>query len=157
MKDLADALRSEVAAALPPLRSLGDAETARDRGPGTWCRKETLGHLIDSAANNHQRFVRAQLTERLVMPGYDQARWVAVQGYRERAWSELVDLWAALNLHLAQTIERVPADRLGTACLIGEHEPQPLEWWMRDYLRHLRHHLEQIGDARRWARAAGTP
>ncbi len=26
-----------------------------------WSRKEILGHLIDSATNNHQRFVRGQL------------------------------------------------------------------------------------------------
>ncbi len=107
-------------------------------------RKEILGHLIDSAANNHQRFVRAQLVSPLVLDGYDGDAWVALQRYRERPWSELVDLWAAMNRHVAVVIEGAEAAKLQTPCLIGGREAKPLEWWMRDYLRHLRHHLEQI-------------
>jgi hypothetical protein len=56
----------------------------------------------------------------------------------------LVDLWLALNRHVAAVIEAVPAEKLQTSCIIGEHEPTSLEWWMRDYLRHLKHHLEQL-------------
>ena len=37
-----------------------DAEAAGVPAPGRWAKKEVVGHLIDSAANNHQRFVRAQ-------------------------------------------------------------------------------------------------
>ena len=144
MIELARALRDEVTRAAADFKKLSDAQTSADRGPGKWVKKEILGHLIDSAANNHQRFVRAQLVASFVWPGYEQQTWVALQRYRERPWSELVDLWVALNLHVAAVIEAVPAEKLSTTCAIGDHKPESLEWWMRDYLRHLKHHLAQL-------------
>jgi len=144
MIEVATELRGEVGSSLPRLRGLSEADVTRDRGPGKWIKKEILGHLIDSAANNHQRFVRAQGADPFVGPGYDQRAWVAMHGYRDRPWTELVDVWAGLNDHLAHVIARVPRDRLGTRCVIGDNEPATLEWWMRDYVRHLRHHLAQL-------------
>jgi hypothetical protein len=142
--ELAASLRAEVERASNEFRSWPEARAARDRGAGRWVPKEILGHLIDSAANNHQRFVRAQLANPFVGPAYDQVAWVAVHRYRERAWTELVDLWVALNLHIAAIMERVPPGKLATPCTIGDNETRTLEWWMRDYLRHLKHHLEQL-------------
>jgi hypothetical protein len=107
-------------------------------------RKEILGHLIDSAANNHQRFVRGRLADRLVAPGYDQDAWVEVHAYKARPWAELLDLWAALNRHLAHVLETTPAERRATPCTIGDDPEATLEWVARDYVRHLRHHLAQI-------------
>ncbi len=85
-----------------------------------WVRKEILGHLIDSAVNNHQRFVRAQIASPLVGPGYDQEAWVSLHRYRERPWADLVVLWAALNGHLAAVIEAVPAEKRQTPCIVGD-------------------------------------
>jgi hypothetical protein len=144
MKELANDLRIEVEQAARRFRSVSEAEAVKSRGPAKWVRKEILGHLIDSAVNNHQRFVRAQLSNPLVLPGYEQEAWVSIQRYRERPWTELVDLWVALNRHVAAVIESIPEEKLQTPCIIGDHKPSPLEWWMRDYLRHLRHHLEQL-------------
>lgn len=146
MIEMAAELGEEVDAALPRLRRLAEADVTRDRGSGKWIKKEVLGHLIDSAANNHQRFVRAPAADPFVGPGYDQNAWVAAHGYRDRAWAELVDLWAGLNRHLAHVIAAVPPARLQTRCIIGDNAPAPLEWWIRDYVRHLRHHLAQILD-----------
>jgi hypothetical protein len=87
--------------------------------------------------------VRAQLSRSLVF-GYDQVAWVEANAYRRRAWSELVELWVALNLHYAAAVEAVPAGKLDTPCSAAQEEPKPLEWWIRDYLRHLKHHVEQI-------------
>jgi hypothetical protein len=142
MLELATSLRAEVEQAATRFRKLG--EPAAAGGQGKWGKKEILGHLIDSAANNHQRFVRAQLVGAFVGPGYDQEAWVPLHRYRDRPWLELVDLWVALNRHLAVVIEGVPAEKRETPCTIGDHEPLSLEWWMRDYLRHLRHHLAQL-------------
>ena len=144
MIELAAAIRDEVERASAQFSGWGEADVMRDRGAGTWVRKEILGHLIDSAANNHQRFVRAQFTNPFVGSGYDQQAWVSLHRYRDRSWAELVALWVALNRHLAAVIESVPVEKLQTSCIIGDHEPAPLEWWMRDYLRHLKHHLAQI-------------
>jgi hypothetical protein len=137
-------LNAALNTALPKLRALSDEEAGAARGPGKWSRKVVLGHLIDSAANNHQRFVRAPRVERYVGPGYEQEAWVAAQGYRDRPWRDLLALWEALNRHLVHVMSRVPADRLQTECVIGDNPPATLEWVMKDYTRHLEHHLKQI-------------
>ena len=147
MIEVAAALRTEVDRAAAYFRSLGEADVTRGRGSGKWVKKEILGHLIDSAANNHQRFVRAQFADPFIWPGYDQRAWVPVHRYRERPWAELVDLWVALNRHVAAVIEAVPAHKLQTTCRIGDSEAASLDWWMRDYLRHLQHHLAQLEGA----------
>jgi len=144
MIDVAQELRTRVDEALPRLQKVSEADAARDQGPGKWVKKEILGHLIDSAANNHQRFVRAQRVDPFVWPGYEQDHWVAANRYRDRPWAELQGLWAALNRHLAHVIEGVPSGRLATKCEIGGEAPVTLEWLIRDYLEHMEHHLEQI-------------
>jgi hypothetical protein len=143
MSRSADDLKLTLAQTLPRLLALSEEQASAGRA-GKWSRKQILGHLIDSAANNHQRFVRAQQTERLVIPGYAQEAWVQLQAYGRRPWAELVTLWEAFNLHLAHVIEVTPPERLPTPCVIGEGEPVTLGWLMSDYVRHLRHHLEQI-------------
>ena len=65
-------LRTVVASAIPALTAIADVASAVPRAPGKWSRKEILGHLIDSALNNHERFVRAQFTDDLMCPTYDQ-------------------------------------------------------------------------------------
>ena len=118
--------------------------TARRPGPGTWSPKEVVGHLIDSAANNHQRFVRAQQTDALTMPGYEQDHWVTAQGYQDADWPHLVTLWTHLNLHLADVMARIPPAKYAVPCVIGDDTPVTLEFVVIDYLRHLRHHMAQI-------------
>jgi len=144
MTTAAAELSGVVSESLGRLHALSEEEVMRDRGEGKWVKKEILGHLIDSASNNHERFVRAQMTERLVWPGYDQDRWVSLQKHRERPWTELVELWEQLNRHIAHVMANVPADRLGTKCVIGDGDAVTLEWLMSDYVRHLRHHLHHI-------------
>lgn len=140
----AEDLDAVVSQTLPKLRAFSEDEVMRSRGAGKWVKKEILGHLIDSAVNNHQRFVRAQMTERLVWPGYEQDGWVAVQKYSERPWTDIVSLWLQMNRHLVHVMANIRADRLGRECVIGDEEPVTLEWLMSDYVRHLRHHLDQI-------------
>ena len=118
--------------------------TARRPAPRTWSPKEVLGHLIDSAANNHQRFVRAQETDAVSLPGYEQNHWVRSQGYNDADWPHLVALWTHLNLHLADVIARIPIDRYSVPCAIGESAPVTLEFVIVDYLNHLKHHMAQI-------------
>ena len=114
------------------------------RAEGKWSRKEILGHLIDSAANNHQRFVRAQMVDTFEWPGYEQNEWVRVHGYRDQTWTELLGLWLALNGLVARVIELVPDSKANTRCIIGGGGAVTLEWLIQDYVRHLRHHLTQI-------------
>lgn len=146
VKDVARELTLAIEENVPLLTAIGETDSFGTRGPGTWSRKQILGHLTDSALNNLQRFVRAQQGTELVFPDYDQPFWVAAGGYQDRPWAALVGLWAELNRHLAHVISRIPSERLGTPCRIGESQSMTLEFIVRDYVKHLRHHLAQILD-----------
>ncbi len=122
-----------------------DAERAtREVRPGGWRGTEVLGHLIDSALNNHQRFVRAALEGVYTGPAYHQTGWVQAHGYAELTWPELLAQWRAQNGLLARVVARIPDARLTATCRVGDGEPVTLEYLITDYLRHLHHHLAQL-------------
>lgn len=123
------------------LPALPDPESAV---PDHWSRKQILGHLLDSAANNHHRFVRAQIQDELTMPGYAQEAWVATQHYQDRTWNDLLTFWQAYNRHLLHLMETVPEYRRRNPVRIGGDDPVTLEFLMIDYVRHLKHHMSQI-------------
>ena len=144
IRELQAALRQEGA-----LLDIDDAAAAKPHAPGKWSRKEILGHLLDSAVNNHQRFLRAQIPAHLQggvlrIDGYQQEEWVRLQGYASRPWKELVALWVALNRHVLAVMDGVDRTKLGVSCVIGSHEPSSLEAVMVDYVGHVKHHLAQI-------------
>jgi hypothetical protein len=137
------------------LLGIVERESARLRGmrepalscrpaPGKWCPKEILGHLVDSAANNHQRFVRAALAGELSFPGYVQDGWVSVQRWAEEDWDVIVDLWTALNRHLAHVLDGLPEAARSAQCRIGDRPAVTLAALAEDYLRHLEHHLATL-------------
>jgi hypothetical protein len=137
------------------LLALSGAQAAERPAPGKWSPKEIIGHLIDSASNNHGRFVRAQFQDDLIFDGYEQAEWVRLQGYQERNWADLVRLWQAFNHHLAHVMETAnpdaltrPRPRHNLDALawqpIDRGQPATLEYFMRDYVGHLKHHLRQV-------------
>lgn len=144
--DVADQLTREVDQALPRLRAV-EALGAQPWGEGKWTRKQVLGHLIDSALNNYHRVIRAQAAAELRFPDYDQRHWVDAGAYAERDWPDLVQLWSQLNRQLAHAVARVSPAALGRLCHIGAGAPVTLEDVVRDYPRHLSHHLRQILDA----------
>jgi hypothetical protein len=83
-----------------------DADTVQPVISGGWSRKQILGHLIDSASNNHQRFVRALLQDELRWPNYEQEGCVRVQRYQDMAWRDLAAFWAA-TIDCSRTCWRV--------------------------------------------------
>jgi hypothetical protein len=144
MKDIAREIKITVNEASSLLARMKPDELSSSDNPDKWSKKEILGHLIDSAANNHQRFVRASYNAAATFPQYSQNDWVRIQRYNESEWAGLVALWSAYNRHLSDVIERIPPDAFSSPCNIGKEEPVPLEFVIRDYLRHLRHHVNQI-------------
>jgi hypothetical protein len=117
-----------------------------------------MGHLIDSATNNHRRFILAQLKRDLLFDGYEQDAWVDLQRYQEARWEDVLGLWEAFNLHLARVMESVPEESRLRETTDHNLEsvswedvvpgtPVSLDFMMRDYTGHLRNHLRQIDPA----------
>jgi hypothetical protein len=113
--------------------------------PSNWSPKEELGHLLDSAANNHQRIVRAQFEDNPPMPGYEQNRWVAVHAYQRRNWKELIEVWQAMNRQLLAAAEAVPNSAWSRTLTVAGSEPLTLQFVFDDYVVHMLHHLHHIG------------
>lgn len=137
------------------LRDMTDDFAATPYAPGKWLRKEVLGHLIDSASNNHARFVKAQFTNELVFDSYDQNLWVESQNYKEEAWQDLITLWAIYNRHIIHFADSMPEDILSSPREVhnlnkicyekpSPGEPATLEYLINDYFAHMQHHLMQI-------------
>ena len=141
--------------AAPLLMAMPSLDTKVRPAPGKWSPREIIGHLIDSASNNHQRFVRARGRDDLVVDGYAQDEWVAAQRYQDAPWLELVLFWQLYNLHLARVMSATPAadrERPRTPHNLDQRaflsvpadEPTTLGYFMNDYVDHLEHHLRQI-------------
>ncbi len=124
--------------------NLDEATASQKTRPDKWTRKEILGHLIDSASNNHQRFVRAQYSKDTNFLPYEQMTWVNIQKYNSRTWKEILSLWMSYNYHIAHVVENMPADCLQRSCKIGTGEPVTIGYVVVDYLGHIQHHLRQI-------------
>ena len=142
-------LQDVVQAALPRLRGIGEVQASAQGDPSVWSAKQVLGHLIDSGANNHARFVRAGAESGLSLPGYDQNLWANAGDYQSRPWSELVVLWAAYQTQLSHIIGNLSAEQHGHTLSIGGGAAVTLDFVATDYTRHQLHHLEQIWERTR--------
>lgn len=147
--------RKTIETAAARLKEISDEESIKPLSEEKWSARQIVGHLIDSAANNHQRFVRGQSQGNLIFQGYNQDEWVSSQQYNSESWSLLIDLWRTYNLHLhhvmANSDERARTRMHHDHTLnkiafnhISVDEPANLEYVMRDYIVHLKSHLEQI-------------
>jgi hypothetical protein len=144
MRQASQKLFDVVDSAEPRLRTISALQSADPALSGGWSARQLLGHLIDSASNNHQRFVRAALQPSLDYPVYDQNGNIRVQAIQDADWDLLISLWAAYNRYLAHVIAHLPESKLSTPCRIGAGDPVTLEFLVDDYLVHLLHHLEQL-------------
>ncbi len=144
MRETSNALRATIEESLPRLRAIGEDQASVRPAAGGWSKKEILGHLIDSTANNHHRFVRAQQSNPLIFPRYDPDFWVSAQSYQTAPWAALVELWGYYNVHLAHVMEGIPLEMSANATNIAADEPGTLGELVKDYLVHLRHHLSEL-------------
>ena len=155
MNEFVAEFRNTIESATSQLEKISTEDARVPLAEGKWSAKQVIGHLIDSAANNHARFVRAQLEDDFVFSGYKQEEWVTFQRYNDEPWNQLVALWRYYNLHLAHVIsvadegrrdqERGSHNMQEIAFRTVENDqPVTLDFLMRDYVDHLQHHLGQI-------------
>ena len=126
-----------------------EEELKRKPAPDKWSKKEILGHLIDSAANNHIRFVKAQFENEPFNPGkYAQNDWVRIQKYNDKDKDSLVELWRLYNVHILHVMKNTPDEKLTIKCIAEDafENAETLFLLMKDYVDHMDHHLQKIFD-----------
>jgi hypothetical protein len=157
-KSFLDQFSDTLSDAAPRLLAISEQQSEVPRAEDKWSAKQVIGHLIDSATNNHQRFVRAQFTDELIFLGYEQNEWVRVEHFQEEPWRDLIQLWRLYNQHILHIMKYAPEDtrtklrqrhnlhQLASE-QIKEDEPVTLEFFMRDYVDHMKKHLKQIRES----------
>ncbi len=145
---LADQLGSAVDAFYKRFHDLNDASASRRPGEGSWSPKEIIGHLIDSASNNHQRFIRLQIQERLVFPGYgkDNMKWVTTAHYNDMRYGDVLSLWREYNVLIGNIIRNADPAKLQNYWDGAEGKKTLLEL-MKGYVDHLKDHLASFAIA----------
>ena len=141
---LAEEIQKTVFSVLDSLRTMDEKKVYLKPHPMKWAKIEILGHLTDSAINNHQRIVRAILEPHTESKGYNQNGWVEAQKYINRDWSMVFSVWMNLNYLLLATIRDAPDAALNHTISIDGKEPITLKFLVEDYNDHLQHHLKQI-------------
>ena len=113
--------------------------------PDKWSRKEIMGHLIDSAQINLQRFVRCTYQEGFKLV-YDQVEWVQIQQYQDEDINEILELWRLLNFQIIRVLKNYPKERLTAQCDNGKTEVSlhTVEWLAADYVERMKGHLAKV-------------
>lgn len=134
----------EILSTIPAkLAAITDAEASVKITSIKWSKKEIMGHLVDSASNNHQRFVRLQIENNVKLPKYRQNEWVAVQHWQQKDWKDILALWQLFNEHIAFIFEHADETTLNHIVTLGETN-FTLQFIIDDYIDHLEHHLKQV-------------
>ena len=155
MSDYHNKLDQIISSSAKQIEGLDEMEFSLKSAPDKWSKKEILGHLIDSAYNNHQRFIRAEKQNDYNFQGYDQVEWVKRNNYQSQAKKEVLDTWIYVNKHMSFLIQSIPDHVLNRQivdhnfnkiCMteFSENKPATLSYLIWDYLFHLEHHLSQI-------------
>lgn len=124
------------------LRDIDESTFNEKIRPEKWSKKEIIGHLIDSATNNHQRFVRGQFEDRPSI-AYDQNNWNQYNFYQQIDKEQIIDFWTIYNKQLVELMSRITDENLRRECFVGE-KYVTLEFLIKDYVEHLEHHLKQV-------------
>jgi hypothetical protein len=138
-------LKQIVAKAPSLLLAMSPEEVSKPTAVGKWSKKQELGHLVDSACNNHQRAVRAQVEELPSLTEYDGDRWVALHSYQAMEWSEIIECWRVMNQQLIRAGSMISPQTSNRRLTVGGGNPITLGFLLKDYLDHLLHHLRHIG------------
>ncbi len=145
LEEIATELQNIIELYSPLLLQVSEEQSKIPVAEGKWSRKQILGHLIDSATNNHHRFIRAQLRNHIELPGYTQNDWIRLNAYEKKSWSDVVPFWKVYNEHLVLILSQIPDEVLHNTISLDGKPAMTLQFVAEDYVRHLKHHLEQMG------------
>jgi len=129
--------------AAPFLTAIGEPSFSLKTSPENWSKKEIIGHLIDSAINNHQRFVRAQF-EQVPTIVYDQNKWNKFNYYQQMDGQQIISFWVIYNRQLVQLFKCISIENLALECKTGTETPLTIGFLFNDYVQHQEHHLRQV-------------
>ncbi|MBS1774613.1 MAG: DinB family protein [Bacteroidetes bacterium] len=144
MQEASNHLTETIHAAILLLQEISDEKASIKPQPNKWSYKEIIGHLIDSANNNIQKFIRTIENNGHHIPPYHQNEWVAIQNYNGREWNSILKLWFDMNEHIAHIMKTIPEASLNNELYIGDKGPFTLSFIVTDYTEHLKHHLKSI-------------
>lgn len=145
MKQTIDELLKIISSFERKIMSIHDSEFSAKPDAKKWSKKEVLGHLIDSAQNNLRRFIVGQY-ETTPKIRYEQDFWVAANGYQQLKKSDVVQHWLLINRQIATVLSNMNTSHYTLQVDSGSDTPElhSLEWLASDYVKHMKHHLNQI-------------
>lgn len=146
MKKVTEELASIVSEFVTKISSISEKEFSAKPLPNKWSKKEVLGHLIDSAQNNMRRFICGQYESTPPHIIYEQDFWVSANAYGQAKSEHVIQLWQLINNRLSDVLNAMPAANYTKECNTGRTSEQlhSLEWLAEDYVKHMKHHLNQI-------------
>jgi hypothetical protein len=147
LKRVIDRLQEHVNTVPSKFLKYPEGELRRKPAPDKWSKKELLGHLIDSAANNHHRFIKIQfMPQPFFVDGYAQNDWVKIQKYNEIDTQHLVNFWKIYNEHILIILQNTPEEKLNLKITPEQpfEEADTFFLLIKDYVDHMDHHLKQI-------------
>ncbi|MCF3109322.1 DinB family protein [Niabella sp. CC-SYL272] len=142
MRAIAEQLAQIIHLYTEKIQHIDDPSFSVKPGNDKWSKKEILGHLVDSAQNNIQRFVRVQYESEPNIV-YNQDEWVKTQSYNSWNRGELLDLWQLSNKQIGFILKHFPEEKKTLKAYMNK-ELCTIEYIAQDYIRHLLHHLNQI-------------
>lgn len=128
------------------ISAIPEAEFSIKHAPNKWSKKEVLGHLMDSAQNNLRRFICGQYETTPPKIVYEQDFWVRANDYQGKRSLDVILLWRLVNEQICSVLRTMPAANYSQSCDTGKQEEQlhSLQWLAEDYVKHMKHHLNQI-------------
>lgn len=144
MKPVIDELEKIVIDFTAKFNSISEDDFSSKPNASKWSRKEVLGHLIDSGENNLRRFICGQYETPPPKIKYDQDFWVLANGYQQMSTRDVIDNWRIVNTKICNVLSQMPAGNYHKLCDFGDGKLLTLQWLASDYVKHLKHHLNQI-------------
>ena len=146
MNEVIKELRDIVAAYSRKFLAFSDQDFAVKPNPTKWSRKEVVGHLIDSGQNNLRRFIVGQYDHQPLVI-YEQNFWVNASNYQQAKKEDVIELWRLINNQICAVLVSMPRENYSMQANTSRTttpELHPLEWLAADYVKHMKHHINQV-------------